>query len=165
MKILPQLSLVGILLFAGCVTQPPRITNTPSGKPEVAIATNDVARIKSMIIGDLVNHGYTVEQDTEYSLTLSRRLSGGEDMVAALAVGNSYSSNTRLATYTFVRDGNSVRVILAAQIRAQMPGGQVKSQPLDGNNSIFNTFQQQLLEFKKKIEAPAPNDAKKPENA
>ena len=165
MKALPLISLAGILLLAGCVTQPEKIATTASGKPELTIATSDVGRIKSMIIGDLVNHGYTVEQDTEYSLTLSRRLSGGEEMVAALAVGNSYSTNTRIASYTFVRDGGSVRVIFAAQIRAQMPGGQVRNQPLDGNNTVFNTFQQQLIEIKKKIETPLSDDAKKPEKA
>ena len=107
-----------------------------------------------MIIGDLVNHGYTVETDTEYSLVLSRKLNSSEEMLAALFVGNSYSSNSRIASYTFVRDGGNVRVLCAAQVRAQMPGGQLKTMPLDDNGHVFNNFYQQLADIKKKVETP-----------
>jgi hypothetical protein len=150
------LRILGILIvvfgLSGCGTPVTKSVMTASGKPEVVITTTEVGQIKAMIIGDLVNHGYSVEQDTEYSLTLARPTKGMEDVAASIGTGNAYSTNRRVANYTFIKQGDSVRVIGSSSLRAQMPGGQVRSNSLDDNANIFNTFQQQLQEIKTKIE-------------
>lgn len=152
MKKVTSLLMLLLALLTGCVTQVSRVITTASGKPEVTIATSDVGRIKSMIIGDLVNYGYTVETDTAYSLSLSRKMKDMEQFATALSIGNAYSSNSQLSNYTFVRDGNTTRVIFSGMLRAQLPGGQINTLPLDDNNFLFNEIINQLNEIKIKIE-------------
>ena len=160
-----------VFLFAvsGCATPVAKITNTSSGKPETIINTHSVDTIKSMIISDMIDFGYQVDKDTPYLLELSRPIEGGaEQLYASLAVGNSYSENRRIATYTFVKTGKGIRVVASASIRAQMAFGQIKSGSLDDNGNIYNTFQKQLLWIKDDIEnaaienIPNPKATKKP---
>lgn len=141
---------MSLAFSVGCTTIE-KSTFTPSGRPEVVIATNDVGRIKSLLIGDLLNHGYTIESDTQYALTLTRPTKGMESVAASMVAGNSYSVNTRYATYNFVHLDNGIRVIASMGWRAQMPGGQVNNQPLNDGN-VYNTFQTQLFEIKAMIE-------------
>lgn len=140
------------LFLSGCATPEARLTTTASGNPEVFIKTTNVGAIKSAIIGDLVNFGYSIESDTEYSLSLSRALTPGEDFGASLATGNAYSTNRRVSTYTFVKQEEGIRVIANTGWRAQMPGGQVRTTPLEANNTIYNTFQTQLSKIKVELE-------------
>lgn len=114
--------LFAVTLFSGCVTQQPKMTQTASGKPEVVIATTDVDAIKSAVISSLVNHGYTVEKDTPYELEMTRPTNSTENLAASLSIGNSYSTNSRVATYMFAKQNGSVRVIVHMFLRAQMPG-------------------------------------------
>ena len=130
------------------------MTVTPSGKPEVVINTSDVGPIKALLIGTLLNYGYSLEQDTPYSLTLARPLKGMEEVGASLSTGNSYSSNSRVTTFTFVKQADGIRVVASSAWRAQMPGGQIRTTPLDDNGGIFNTYQTELLAIKAKIEKP-----------
>lgn len=59
------------LCLGGCNTIEPRLVHTTSGKPEAIIAA-PVADIKGAIIADMINHGYTVDSDSNYMLRLSR---------------------------------------------------------------------------------------------
>lgn len=149
------------LALAGCATPIQRIVETPSGKPEVIIKA-DVAAIKASIIGDLVNHNYTVEKDSEYLLEFSRPTKGMENFAAAMVAGNSYSTNARIVNYTFVRQPDGVRVIIANSVRAQMPGGQTRTEPLH-HNELFNTYQKQLEDIKSKLEKSAEPAVPSPE--
>jgi hypothetical protein len=140
------------LLLSACVTQPPRSVLTESGRPEVVIATADVAKIKSVIVGRLLNQGYTVESDNAYSLTLVRAATGMENFAAAMSLGNAYSTNAATATFTFVRDGEATRVVLTIGMRAQMPGGQVRQAETGRSNAEFNTLQHELERLKRLVE-------------
>ena len=144
---------LAILFFAGCATPPAKIANTASGRPEVIIADTQVGRVKSLLIGELVNDGYSIEQDTDYSLTMSRDLKGGEQIGAAMLVGNSYSSNSRLTSFNFVQGGQNLRVIASGTIRAVMPGGKTNTLSLDNNNAVFNILQELLNEIKERIDS------------
>lgn len=148
--VLAALALLASLL-SGCM-QTYQFAGTPSGKPE-AIIMAEVASIKSAIIGEMVNHRYQIDQDTEYMLRLSRPLEGGENFGAALAVGNSYSTNKRVTTYTFVKqpDG-AVRVIVSSVWAAQMPGGQENSSDVTNVPANFELFKTQLAEIKNRLE-------------
>jgi len=142
---------LSLFMFSGCVTIE-KSTVTASGKPEVVIATTDTGRIKALLIGELLNHGYSVVSDNEYALSLTRPTKGMEDVAASLAAGNTYSTNLRYATYNFVPLGNgTIRVIASSGWRAQMVGGQIRDEPLN-NGNVYNTFQKQLLEVKELIE-------------
>jgi hypothetical protein len=154
----PLLAVVCLTFLAGCVTMPEKMTVTPSGNPEVEIATKDISAIKAAVISRLVNEGYSVEKDTDYSLELTRATKGAEDFAAALSIGNSYSSNRRFVVYTFIKRGDIVRVIAAPGLRAQMPGGQVNTMPLSSGN-VYNLYQQQLFDIKAEIERQAKADA------
>ena len=138
-------------MLGGCVAPVEKMASTASGKPE-AVINADLAAIKSAIIGNLVNYGYTIEQDTEYMLRFSRPLKGGEDFAASLLVGNSYSTNRRVTTYTFSRQPEGVRIIVSSALSAQMPGGQVNTSELADQGATFNTFQKDLNEMKAKLE-------------
>lgn len=154
-QVLASLVLAAALALSGCVTQPERISATASGKPEVTIPGVELPAVKAHLIGMLVNFGYTLERDTEYSLVLTRPTQAGENFAVAMSIGNAYSSNSRVANFTFVKTPEGIRVIATPALRAQMPGGQVNELPLNGNGTVYNTFQQDLNEMKAKL-APTP---------
>jgi hypothetical protein len=138
--------------LSGCVgTQVAKSTTTQSGKPEVLIKA-EVEKIKEAIVADMVNYGYTIENDTPYSLSLIRPTKGNEDFYAYFAVGNAYSSNERVAAYTFVKAADVVRVIATPSIRAKMVGGQINTREMLGNAQVYNEYQKQLNEIKSKLE-------------
>jgi hypothetical protein len=139
------------VLLAGCAAPVQRISNTPSGKPEVVIAA-ELTAIKGAIIADRVNHGYQIEKDTDYLLELARPTKDNEDIAAYFLVGNAYSTNHRVVAYTFVKTPEGVRVIGSPTIRAQLPGGQINSADLSNNGNVYNTFQTHLFEVKTVVE-------------
>lgn len=150
---LQYLALLVAALLVGCAAPVAKITSTSSGKPEVVIHTTDVGAIKSLILADLINYGYQIEKDTPYLLELTRPANSTENFGASLSIGNAYSTNYRVASYTFVQTNDGIRVIASAALRAQLPGGQVNSSPLNDNGNVYNTFQKQLLDIKKKLES------------
>jgi hypothetical protein len=153
MKISLLVPVLIVMLLAGCATPPPRISATKSGKPEVQIKTDDVGAIKSWLIGDLVDEGYTIEKDTAYSLVMARTARGGENLAAAMSIGNGYSTNHRVVTFTFVKIGDEIRVIALNELRAQLPFGKVNT--VEWNNNVtYNAYQESLNTMKAEIEGP-----------
>ena len=153
-----HLLLQGILVLgvSGCATAPPRTEVTRSGRPEIVIAA-PVQSIKSAIVADMMREGYTIQKDTDLLLEFSRPTKGAEDFLTSMAVGNGYSTNTRVTQFTIVRDGeNAFRVFVSSSVQAQMPGGQVKSMSLNENNNVFNTYQAALKKMKDDLEAKRP---------
>lgn len=143
---------LAVMLLSGCNTTVQQKVYTSSGMPEAVIAA-PVAAIKSEIVADLVRYGYNVEHDTDYSLRLVRGATGGENFAVAMSMGNASSSNSRVINYTFVREGNAVRVIVGTQMRADMPGGQTRTGATVMQPQMFNTYWDQLQTIKKKLEA------------
>ena len=152
MKYLTLAIAITLLPLSGCVTQPERITQTASGNPEVIITTGDVARVKSALINRAIDNGFAVEQDTPYSLVIAKPASGGDAFAAAMFVGNAYSVNSNVITFTIVKVDTGIRVVAACSLRAQMVGGQTRSQPMN-SNVVFNSLQQRLTFIKSQIEA------------
>jgi hypothetical protein len=142
-----------LLALVGCVAPVEKIAVTPTGRPEVTINA-PIDRIKAEIISVALNEGYTIDQDSTYMLRFSRPLGAGENFGAALTVGNAYSANRRVTTYTFSPHGVGVRVVVSSQWQAQMPGGQSKSTELADGGNVFNAHQQALMNIKEKLEAP-----------
>lgn len=152
MKLLIWIPVVCIgLVLGGCVAPVPKMVETASGKPEIVI-NSDLASIKSAIINELVNHNYTVEEDTDYMLRMSRPLDASENLIAAMTVGNSYSVNKRLAVYQFIKLPEGYRVLVSPSMTSQMPGGQVNTVEISDNGDVFNTFQRGLIQIKATLE-------------
>lgn len=137
----------------GCASTP-KIAMTPSGRPEVTIASADLGRIKSAIISQWINDGYAVEWDSEYMLELTRATKGAEDFAASLVAGNATTTNSRVATFTFAQAGESAwRVVASNSVRAVFQNGRVNTNSVDGNAELFNSYQRTLLGIKSVIES------------
>ena len=96
------------VLLSGCVT--PVVHHTPSGKPEVTIASDDKDLVKSVLVSEMLNRGYDISKDSDYMIAFDRPV---ENALAAALLGSQYDStpNAR-ASYTvvLVADG-STRVV------------------------------------------------------
>lgn len=139
------------IFLVGCgATQPARIAQTPSSKPEVTINA-PVQAIQDSLINEALNYNYTLETQTNSMLMLRRPLEGNEAF-QGLLVGNSYSNNTRVLRYTFANTSSGVRVVMSQSLEAMMIGGQVNSVPIT-NNEVFNSNYQFLQNIKRELEA------------
>jgi hypothetical protein len=151
MKPLPAiaLSFAACAFFSACATEP-RSVETPSGKPEVTINAK-VSDIKAAILGEMVDVGYTVTKDSDFSLELTRPANGAEEFAASLTIGNAYSSNRRIADFTFIPTEGAVRVIASCRLESQMPGGQVNSAQIT-DNKTFNVYEAMFAKIKARLE-------------
>jgi hypothetical protein len=117
------------------------MAQTPSGRPEVDIATTDLDAVKSQIVAHMQAMNYMLQDESKFRLQFTKELEGDQAMWARLAIGNSYST-TPLAEVTFnlaaIRDATHVVVFTA--ISTQMPFGQVNRSDMKGNNAWFNDF-------------------------
>jgi hypothetical protein len=140
------------LLVVGFVATTAKLSTTASGSPEQTI-NSTVERIQNEIINDMVNYKYVVESQTSNMLVMVRAAEMGDNLSAYFLVGNAYSKNERLATYTFIDNNNGVRVIATPGIRARMVGGQVNTRDLLHITNIYNEYQKQLNDLKYSIES------------
>jgi hypothetical protein len=151
-KTILPLAFAACLALAGCVAPVSKSVQTQSGRPEIE-ANAELGKVKSAIIGRMVNAGYSVDQDTDYMLKMSKPLTGMQDFAARVSVGNSYSSNRGVVSFTFVKSGSTIRVIGSSQLSAQMPGGQVNTMELTDSGALFNELQDQLNRVKADVES------------
>jgi hypothetical protein len=129
--------------------------NTTEPKPpEITINTDDMAAVKSALLADMLTAGYMMDSESESLMTFSRATKGGESFVAALVVGNAYSTNRRVTKIMLIKQPGSVRVVVLPMVTAQMPGGQVRSQELK-SPEIVNAYHKSLTEIKAAIEQQA----------
>ena len=102
-----------ILLVSACAT--PVAHHTPSGKPEVTIFSTDGELIKNLVISEMIDRGYSVSSEREYSIAFDRPV---DNVFAAALLGSQYNStpNARI-TYTVVRTPNGhSRVVATLQV-------------------------------------------------
>jgi|GEM_PF-2799612 len=147
------LGLICVLSLFGCAQSVPKITQTMSGKPEVMINSTNTNSIKAEIINRMMNEKYQLVKDTSYLLEFNRPANSNENFAAALSIGNSYSNNFRVSTFTFLTDNDSTKIIVSLSLQAQMPMGQVNTMPLNDNGNVYNSYQTFLFDIKKKIES------------
>jgi hypothetical protein len=145
-----MLTIVSLSMF-GCAAGPDRISETPSGKPEVTFSLTDKAKIKGAIASEMFNQGYTLISDSDLIEQFSRPTKGAEDFVASMAAGNGLSSNTRIETFNLVPTDNGLRVVVTSVITSQLPGGQIQSLPLE-STADFNAFQVLLNTIKSRLD-------------
>jgi len=151
MKLLKLFPLITFILFlSSCAT-----TNTAQNiqKPEVTIKTQNLDDIKSLIVTTMANNNYLLVKDTPYLMEFQREAKGiKENMIIALAIGNSYSNNYFTMSFMLARTPEGIKVILIPGIKAEMPGGQVNRDDLLNNSKVVNECQQLLNSIKQKIE-------------
>ena len=150
-----MLLLITALAFAGCVAPVPKSTLTRSGKAEVEIASTNVAKMKAMLIGAMIDHGFTLEKDSEFMIEFSGPLTGGEQFSVAMTFGNASSHNWKSYSFMFVPTETGTRVIGSCEVKAQLAGGQVNAQSLNDNGAVFNSIQSNLVGLKRILESPA----------
>jgi hypothetical protein len=152
MKIAKPILVAACCVFAGCVSRPPRVSEPAAGNPEVTITGKDATRIKSIIIGEAVNRGFTIERDRKYSLVLTKPGSGMDAFIYGMSNGNADSGNMVVLSYTFAKSDGKVRVVMALETRTQLPGGRTSSKPWPLNDALRKVFQFGLNEVKRRAE-------------
>ncbi len=106
------------LMLAGCATT--QRLATPSGKPEVNINTTDRGKIKSVIINEFMNAGFTMVSEGDYSVVFSKPMEGFGGVMYQAMLGNSYSSSPELnARINMATTSSSTRVMAQAVVRMQ----------------------------------------------
>lgn len=80
-----------VLGLSGCATS--QALQTPSGKPEVTIQSADTSRIRSVLINEFLNAGFTVISDSENTLVFAKEMSDFGGLAYKGLMGNAYSSN------------------------------------------------------------------------
>jgi hypothetical protein len=138
------------IFLAGCATTGDL---QPQQKPEVTIQTEDLDKVKSIIVTKMADRNYLLVKDTPYLMEFQREAKGiKENMIIALAIGNSYSNNYFTMSFMLARIPEGIKVILIPGMKAEMPGGQVNRTDLLNNSSVVNDCQQLLNSIKQEIE-------------
>ena len=133
-------------VFTGCAIMQP--LPTPTGKPEVTINTTDTARIKGALVSVLAANGYTLAQDTPYSLVFSRQMQGGGAILYQAALGNSYSSTPQQnISFTFAPAGGATHVFGHMNTSMQNAFGQTQQTDMDYGRAAHQ-IQDLLLQVK-----------------
>ena len=130
-----------ILLVAlgACQTVAP-VKQTTSGRPEATFHGETVAELTSRISRHCLERGMLVSQG-QNQLTCSQQLSGGDAILATMAIGNSYSTTPqRHIRFNLLKQANGVRVFAQQWIETQMAFGQMRRQELNSGKQ-FNDVQ------------------------
>ena len=139
------------LFLVACGSNPPKISDTKTGYPEIVIS-RPAKLIKPHLVSDALDRGYTLKADTDYMLEFTRPpRTAGESLGASLIVGNSYSNNTIELQYTLVETQGKTRVVGKLWTQAVMPFGKVNRQP-NNNGSSFNAIQGFFNDLKNKLQ-------------
>ncbi|MCF6153927.1 MAG: hypothetical protein E3K36_01480 [Candidatus Brocadia sp.] len=136
--------LIGLILV-GCATT--QHLATPSGKPEVNITTTDRGKIKSVIINEFMNAGFSLVSESDYSVVFSKPVEGFGGVMYKAMLGNSYSSNPEWnARINMAALNDSTRVMAQAVVRMQNAFGRE-----DVNDMTTGKAGAQLQEILQKI--------------
>lgn len=140
-----------IILISSCATtQVERAYTTASGSAEVTVNAS-IDDISNYIVNDFVNANYVINSQTNNSLELQRPLKSSEEFLVGLTVGNSYSNNSRVSRFSFIKTQDGTRVIWKQFWKAEMVGGQVNQSAID-DNGLFNSNMEWLSEMKNSLE-------------
>lgn len=126
-------------LLMGCASQPQKIVITPSGKPEIVIATVDRSAVRQNIISNNVLIGWTLQQESDSTLVFHRPFDDATIVLGSALLGNRAMRQGMSIRYTIVQAQGGVRVFVT---------------PFnDASASEFNVLQTQLQTVKREIES------------
>jgi len=143
-------------LLMGCATPVERLYNTPSGNAEITINADKQIVIDHFLSNYLSRNNWNLVSQTSNSLIFETdALSTSEDIYISMALGNSYSSNSRQSHINFisVANGTSTKVFFKRVYIAQMPLGQINKKTIELSNAQFNAVMENLTKMKFEIES------------
>lgn len=147
-------SLAIAVAMTGCATVAP--LGTPSGRPEVSIASADTSTIRSALLDRMLSGGYTLENETPSSMTFSKPMSDGDGFMYQALLGNAYSSAPSwLVRINLVSLGGNTRVLASIHSRMQNAFGREDGQDFS-QGKAGHEFLSMLKILKERVEnAPA----------
>jgi hypothetical protein len=139
------------LFLGGCATT--QRFATPSGKPEVIINTIDRGKIKSVIINEFMNAGYTMISESDYGVVFSKPMEGVGGVMYQSMLGNTYSSSPEWhARINMATTSGSTRVMAQAVARMQNAFGREDVNDMT-NGKAGVQLQERLQRIKVQVEA------------
>lgn len=146
MKAPLTLSIVGTIAFTSCQTGPP--LKTASGRPEVFIADVSPQRVRGVIIDRGMAGDWTLEKDTENSITFVKR---SDSVMASMLLGSTYDPNVvdRLR-FTTIGLGGGTKVYVTEELVSNHGSAFERVTPLR-NNKNWNNLQAVLEKFKQEL--------------
>ena len=124
-------------LVLGCA-QVPLNKVTQSGKPERLFTSAKATDVKGKMIDRCSMAGLQVDERGTNTLICSKTLSGGDAVIAQIAIGNSYSTTPeQKVSFVITQRGNDVFVMATSiWIETQMAFGQTRRQDITNNKQI-----------------------------
>lgn len=136
--------------FTACANMEP--IATPTGKPEVMIASKDASRIKGAIVSTVSAQGFSIVQDTSYSLVFTKPMEGSGGFLYQAAMGNAYSSPPQwVVSFTIAPLENSTRVFAHLSVGMQGAFGQSQGANMDQGKAAHEA-QAMLEQIKAEVE-------------
>lgn len=153
-RILIFLLLPAVVLAAGCANLQP--LPTPTGKPEVMINTTDTGRVKGALVSTFASIGYSLAQDTAYSLVFTKPMEGSGAALYQVALGNAYSSTPQInVSLTLAPSPPATRVFAHLDISMQNAFGQTNRTNMDQGKGAHE-IQRVLENVKASVETAGP---------
>jgi hypothetical protein len=121
--------------LVGCATPVELKKQTTSGYPEAVFPNATVEEVKEKLMEGCSSKGVMVQDVQSHSVTCGKTMSGGDAMIATLAMGNSYSTTPeRKIRFMIFQKGSGVKVTAQQWVELQMALGQTRKQELNTNN-------------------------------
>lgn len=127
-------ALIVTTFLAACAATPPPL-NTPSGKPEVTINSSDRSAVKGALINVLMTNGYSIDQDSDFTLLVSKEVPEGKAIMYQAMYGNANSSAPRISIQISMGTVNGqTRVMAIGQARMKNAYGKEDVQDITKQN-------------------------------
>ncbi|MEB0092241.1 hypothetical protein RHM65_01460 [Pseudomonas sp. CCI4.2] len=129
--------LICAIVLTGCASEPPKVRETVSGKPEGVFRNTSVEDARYAIINQCANKGLSVEESTGNQVVCSKEMEGSQAIATQVVLGNSYSTTPQVkARFVFAKKGTDTRVICYAWYETVMALGQVKTMEASSNTDF-----------------------------
>lgn len=117
------------------------MARTPSGRPEVVFATRNTASIAEKITARCAVKGLLIRKTSPNEVICGGTMSGGDAMLAQLAIGNSYSTTPeQFIRFTIFIVNAQTRVQTYQWIETQTAFGQTNKLELNSGKHFNNTL-------------------------
>lgn len=129
--------LVCAIILSGCASEPPRVKETLSGKPEGVFRNTSVEDARYAIINQCASKGLSVEESTGNQVICSKEMAGSQAVATQAVLGNSYSTTPQVkARFVFAKKGADTRVICYGWYETVMALGQVRTMEASSNTDF-----------------------------
>lgn len=131
----------GLIALSGCVEHEEYMARPPSGRAEVAFASRNPAKVAEKITARCAAKGLLVRKTSPNEVICGGTMSGGDAVLAQIAIGNSYSTAPeQYIRFTIFPVNGQVRVQTYQWIETQMAFGQVNKLELNSGKHFNDTL-------------------------